>query len=268
MRRKILIAAIVILLIAGLGFLLFPTISNRIGKMNTDKLSRQFDDTRNNIIDTIEEDGQRTDNADDAYQLGLIDKDGYRLDKKNKRTSEFPVVFQKDLERLRQDSMAYNRGLVGRQGAGDTIHYEYAVFDMREYGVADGMYACLTIPKIDLRLPVYLGADSNTMSYGVGHLYGTSLPLNEKNTNCALAGHTDYIGRIFFDNIRKLDIGDEVIVRNYWENITYRVAERKIVADNEVDDLLIKKDQQLLTLITCIKGEDGFDRYLVICKKG
>ena len=82
-----------------------------------------------------------------------------------------------------------------------------------------------------------------------------------------LAGHTDYIGRIFFDNIRNLDTGDEVIVRNYWEDITYRVIDRKIVAEDEVDDLLIQTDRQLLTLVTCIRGEDGFDRFLVICEK-
>ena len=67
--------------------------------------------------------------------------------------------------------------------------------------------------------------------------------------------------------IRNLDTGDEVIVRNYWEDITYRVIDRKIVAEDEVDDLLIQTDRQLLTLVTCIRGEDGFDRFLVICEK-
>ena len=268
MTRKILIVAAIILLLAGIGFLLFPPISNWIGKMNNDKLSHQFDDTRDNVVDYVEDsDGSRADNAKDAKDKGLVDKDGYRIDSDGSRLSDFPFVFRNDLAQLREDSHVYNRGLIDHQGTGDAVHYEYAVFDLSDYGVYDGMYACLTIPKIDLRLPVYLGADNNTMNYGIGHLYGTSLPLDEKNTNCALAGHTDYIGRIFFDNIRNLDTGDEVIVRNYWEDITYRVIDRKIVAEDEVDDLLIQTDRQLLTLVTCIRGEDGFDRFLVICEK-
>lgn len=269
MARKVLIVIAVILLLAGLGFLLFPPISNWIGKMNNDKLSRQFDEKRDHVVDFLEDDdGNRAENADDAMEMELIDSEGYEIDQSGKRLNDFPFVFRNDLDRLLEDSRDYNRDLIGRQGTADTIHYEYAVFDLRDYGVFDGMYACLTIPKIDLRLPVYLGADNNTMSYGIGHLYGSSLPLNEKNTNCALAGHTDYIGRIFFDNIRNLDIGDEVIVRNYWEDIRYHVIDMKIVDAEDTNDLVIRKDRQLLTLITCIRSsEGGFDRYLVICEK-
>ncbi len=269
MRRKILTVVAVIMLVAGVGFLLFPSVSNLIGKQHNEKLSEQFDSTREHVVNYVEDnDGGQIDNAGEAREKGLIDSEGYRIDDSGARMYDFPFVFRSDLERLHEDSLAYNHSLPQKQGSGDTVHYEYAAFDLNDYGVYDGMYACLTIPAIDLRLPVYLGADSNTMQYGVGHLYGTSLPLDEKNTNVALAGHTDYIGRIFFDNIRALNDGDEVIVRNYWEDITYRVIDRRIVAEDEVNDLLIQKDRQLLTLITCIRNNSGgFDRYLVICEK-
>ena len=268
-HKKLLIVIAVILLLAGLGFLLFPPISNGIGKMQNDKLSRQFDNKREHIVEQLEDDeGHQADNSDDAQRLELTDSEGYQIDTSGKRLYDFPFVFRKDLDRLRKDSEAYNKGLIGHQSSAKNLHYEYSVFDLRDYGVYDGMYACLTIPKIDLRLPVYLGADNSIMQYGIGHLYGTSLPLDEKDTNCALAGHTDYIGRIFFDNIRNLSEGDEVIVRNYWEDIVYHVVDRKVVKEDQANDLLIQKDRQLLTLITCIKNDDGgFDRFLVICEK-
>lgn len=267
--RKVLIVIAVILLLAGLGFLLFPTVSNWIGKMQNDKLSDQFDNKRTHIVDYLEDDdGNRADNGTDAQEKKLTDSEGYPIDASGARRYDFPFVFRSDLNRLREDSEKYNQGLIGHQGTGANLHYEYAVFDMPKYGVYDGLYACLTIPAIDLRLPVYLGADNTIMQYGIGHLYGTSLPLDEKNTNCALAGHTDYIGRIFFDYIRNLTEGDEVIVRNYWEDIVYRVVDRKVVRENDVNDLLIRDGRQLLTLITCIKNsEGGFDRFLVICEK-
>ncbi len=267
--RKILIVVAVILLVAGIGFLLFPPISNWIGKMQNDKLSEQFDHKREHIVEHLEnDDGDRADNAEEAQEMDITDSEGYQIDASGHRAYDFPFVFRNDLDRLRKDSEAYNAGLIGQQGTGKNLHYEYSVFDLRDYGVYDGMYACLTIPKIDLRLPVYLGADNSIMQYGIGHLYGTSLPLDEKNTSCALAGHTDYIGRIFFDYIRNLSEGDEVIVRNYWEDIVYHVIERKVVKENQVNDLLIQDGRQLLTLITCIKNDEGgFDRFLVICEK-
>ena len=55
-----------------------------------------------------------------------------------------------------------------------------------------------------MRLPIYLGANSSNMSYGAAHMSATSLPIGGKNTNAVLAGHTGYIGRIFFDNLRNL----------------------------------------------------------------
>ena len=45
------------------------------------------------------------------------------------------------------------------------------------------------------------------------------------------------------------------------------LADRVSQLEDEVDDLLIQTDRQLLTLVTCIRGEDGFDRFLVICEK-
>ena len=105
MTRKILIVAAIILLLAGIGFLLFPPISNWIGKMNNDKLSHQFDDTRDNVVDYVEDsDGSRADNAKDAKDKGLVDKDGYRIDSDGSRLSDFPFVFRNDLAQIREDN--------------------------------------------------------------------------------------------------------------------------------------------------------------------
>ena len=97
---------------------------------------------------------------------------------------------------------------------------------MRSYGLSN-FYCYLSIPAIDLYLPVYLGANDDMMSCGAAHLSGTSLPIDMKDTNVAIAGHTDYIGRIFFDNIRRLEKGNRVIVHNYWETVEYKVIDKK-----------------------------------------
>ena len=66
------------------------------------------------------------------------------------------------------------------------------------------------------------------MSYGAAHMSATSLPIGGKNTNAVLAGHTGYIGRIFFDNLRNLKIGDWVSITNYWDTLNYKVVETKV----------------------------------------
>ena len=139
---------------------------------------------------------------------------------------------------------------------------------MSDYGLSN-FYCFLSAPSIDLYLPVYLGANDPMMASGAAHLSGTSLPIDQKSTNSAIAGHTGYIGRIFFDNIRRLEIGDTVSIHNYWEDIDYQVIDYKIVAADVTDDIYIQEGRQLLTLITCIYSGygDDFDRYLVICEK-
>ena len=71
--------------------------------------------------------------------------------------------------------------------------------------------------------------DAGTMAGDIAaHLTYTSLPIGGESTNCVLAAHTGYIGRIFFDYIRYLNVGDEVTVTNLWNKLTYRVTDKRV----------------------------------------
>jgi sortase A len=43
------------------------------------------------------------------------------------------------------------------------------------------MIGYLKIPKIDVRLPIYHNTDQSTLSLGIGHFKGTSLPVPRRN---------------------------------------------------------------------------------------
>lgn len=102
----------------------------------------------------------------------------------------------------------------------------------------------------------------------IGFLNKSSLPIGGESTNTVIAGHTGYIGRIFFDNIFKLQIGDEVSLTNYWYTMTYKVVEKEIYAPNQSQAVFINDDRDLLTMLTCISdGKGEFDRYYVICER-
>ena len=146
--------------------------------------------------------------------------------------------------------------------------YSQAAVNLEDYGITDGIYGYVTAETINMRLPIYLGANSSNMSYGAAHMSATSLPIGGKNTNAVLAGHTGYIGRIFFDNLRNLKIGDRVSITNYWDTLNYKVVETKVNKPNESGDCYLQKDKDLLTMFTCISdGNGGFDRYYVICER-
>lgn len=246
-------------LVAGIALLLFPYVSNFIGTQKAEAITEAFDEKISNVMPNI--------TFEEAVEEKIVDDEGYPIDENGTRTSETRIVFQADLDRLYADSIAYNKSLINNQGTVDTSDYTTSALDMSSYGIYDNIYCYITAPSINMRLPVYLGANDYNMSYGAAHLCNTSLPIGNGDANVAIAAHTGYIGRIFFDNIRQLDVGDEVTIKNYFETINYTVTTKKIVDEKDSSDLFIKSDAKLLTLITCISdGNGGFDRYIVICE--
>ena len=171
------------------------------------------------------------------------------------------------MKRLYEDSKAYNASILYHQGTVDTADFRKAALNLSSYGLSN-VYGYLSAPAIDMDLPVYLGASDYMMNFGAAQLYGTSLPIDEKNTNVCIAGHTGYIGRIFFDNIRSLRKGDTISFSNYWETIDYKVIDYKIITPIQTEDFIIQPNRQLITLITCTPAGHGqFNRYIVIAEK-
>lgn len=264
MWKKIVTVIATLMLLAGIGLFMFPIVSNFVGTQIANSETEKFETQ----IETVIDDGTTFEQALEEKQ---VDSEGYPIDERGKRTSDTPIVFKPDLDRLRKDSLAYNENLKTNQSSllVDEYSYEQPSLNLSEYGIFDDIYGYVSAPSIDMKLPIYLGANNSNMSYGAAHMTYTSLPLGGERTNTVLAGHTGYVGRVFFDNLRNLKIGDEVILRNYWENLSYRVVETKICKPDESADVFINSDDDMLTMITCIKGDgEDFDRYYVLCKRG
>lgn len=269
MWRKVLTVIAVIFLVVGIGFLLFPPVSNTIGTQIAKGEVNDFDNLVQNVVEETDNSGN-TQTFEKAKEEGKIDDEGYLVDEEGNRTSDSPVIFKPDLDRLLKDSKEYNENLKENQGSllTDSYAYEQPSINLSDYGIFSGIYGYVSAPSINMQLPIYLGANNSNMSYGAAHLTYTSLPLGGERTNTVLAGHTGYVGRIFFDNIRHLEIGAEVSVTNYWETINYKVVETEIYRPDESQAIYINDDRDLLTMLTCISdGNGGFNRYYVICER-
>ena len=171
---------------------------------------------------------------------------------------------------LWDDMVAYNQSIYDQGQAGLTCEYAYQKpsFLLCAYGLQDETFGVISIPAMDLEMPIFLGATPQHMAEGVAQLSQTSLPIGGPNTNCVIAGHRGYLGARYFRHIDKLREGDYVTITNLWETLTYRVVETKIIYPHEVEQILIQDGRELLTLLTCHPyASGGKQRYLVFCER-
>ena len=171
---------------------------------------------------------------------------------------------------LWEDMVRYNQNIAAQGQSGLSCAYDYqkASFQLADYGLLDGIFGVLSIPAIDLEMPIYLGATEQHMANGAAHLSQTSLPIGGMDTNCVIAGHRGYSGASYFRYLDKLHVGDTVSVTNLWETLTYRVSEIRIIDPSDVDEILIQPGRELLTLLTCHPyASGGRQRYVVYCER-
>lgn len=181
-----------------------------------------------------------------------------------------PTEEQRPYAELWEEMCAYNENLYAQKQAGlnGTDDFRESSFHLQDYGCTDEVFAVLTIPKISLDMPVYLGATDGNLASGAAHLSQTSLPIGGENTNCVIAGHRGWNGAAYFRYVPDLEKGDLVTLQNLWETLTYVVVDTQIIAPNDVDAIHIQEGRDLLTLLTCHPyASGGKQRFLVICER-
>ena len=234
MLRKLNILLFALVFLIGLGLLLYPIINGAI------------------IDNAIQ------DNADAFINN---DSTGNLMEQPEKNR---PYV------QLLEAMQSYNAGLPNTQQEllRSVDDYIKPSFVLTEYGLEDNTFGVIYIPKLDVSLPIYLGASDQNMANGAVHLSQTSLPIGGKNTNAVIAAHRGWNGASYFLNIHKLAAGDTVTVTNLWETLTYEVTEIKLIAPNEAKEIYIQEGKELLTLMSCHPiGSGGKQRYLVFCER-
>ena len=173
-------------------------------------------------------------------------------------------------EQLFKDIRHYNMSLFTHKQSGlnSKSAYEQSQFTLTDYGLPDETFGIITIPKMDLEMPLFLGASEANMAAGAAVLSQTSIPLGGVNSNAVIAGHRGYSGYPYFKEIELLEPGDEVIITNLWGTLTYVVTEIKIINPNDVNAILIQKGKDMITLLTCHPyASGGKYRYLVFCER-
>ncbi|WP_216386964.1 class C sortase [Arcanobacterium phocae] len=123
---------------------------------------------------------------------------------------------------------------------------------MEQLKAADnGLMSRIRIPSIDVDLPVYHGADDDTLLKGAGHLEGTSLPIGGKSTRTVITAHRGLASATMFTNLDKVEIGDRFTIETFGEVLTYEIKSKDVVEPEDSQKVLVEPDKDLATLITC-----------------
>jgi len=229
-KKKILIISAFILLIAGLTVILYPYVCQYLYKVHSRQVIRDYEQ-RMKAYDQPESDN--------------------------------------DWEWLYELMVRYNMELYasGQSGLTDAFSYQQVDFSLIRFGFDEEMIGYLSIPKMNIELPIYLGADRENMAKGAAHLAQTSLPVGGINTNTVIAAHRGMKTAAMFRDIEELEIGDEVTITNFCGTLRYRVAEIKIINPTNIEAILIQPGRDLVTLITCHPYRHNYQRYVVYCER-
>ena len=161
LKKKILISLAVVSLGVGLGLLLYPYASQQVYVREVKKVLEAFD--------------RKVD----------------RMNKEVKADVSGTSVSRSYFDELYEKILSYNRGLFlsGQKDLVDPFSYEQIGFSLKEWGFDEDMIGSLKIPKMNIDLPIYLGATNENMAKGAAHLTQTSLPVGGINSNAVIAAH-------------------------------------------------------------------------------
>jgi len=155
----------------------------------------------------------------------------------------------------------------GQENLSDPFYYNQVTFSLKQFGFDEEMIGFIIIPRMNIELPIFLGANDANMRRGAAHLTHTSLPVGGKNTNSVIAAHRGMSRATMFRNIERLEIGDEIIITNFHQTLSYEVIETKIINPTDFDEILIRSDRDLITLLTCHPYRHSHQRYLVFAER-
>lgn len=168
--------------------------------------------------------------------------------------------------RMIGQAKAYNRRLAeGKTAASGVLGDDSSENDKDYMGQLSvhGVMGYIEIPKISVDLPIRHGTSSAVLGSGVGHLYGTSLPVGGKSTNSMLAAHRGVPSAVLFTRLDELKKGDYFYIHVLGKTLAYKVDATWTVDPDDIRHYSITPGKDYVTLLTCTPYGVNTQRLLV-----
>ena len=126
-----------------------------------------------------------------------------------------------------------------------------------------GLMGYISIPKIDVNIPIYHGTSSKVLEKGVGHLEGSSFPIGGMSTHSILSAHRGLPSAKLFTDLDQLKIGDKFFISILDKKLAYEVDQILVVEPSESEALQLQEGHDYVTLVTCTPYAINTHRLLV-----
>lgn len=117
----------------------------------------------------------------------------------------------------------------------------------------------ITIPSLNIEGIIVEGTDDEVIKHNIGRFQETSMPGEEGNF--AIAGHSSTIYNNVFNNMDKINAGDEIVINALNGKFKYIVSESFVVKPEDTTVLNSFVGRKEITIVTCTNG--GKDRLIV-----
>lgn len=163
--------------------------------------------------------------------------------------AQIAAVPNEEIDAARAAAQAYNHDLFS--GAFGWLEAEENGYFEQLDLTGSGIMGYISIPKIDVYLPIYHGIGQEDLAKGAGHMSQSSLPIGGENTHSAISAHSGTAAGRMFTELGQLELGDTFHIKVLGETLTYEVDDMKEVLPVEVSSIMIVPGEDLCTLITC-----------------
>lgn len=226
MKQWIFRGAALLVLLAGIGLMAYPMVSNLMYEKQQNNLAEYYAKA---VREQPEEELSLQWEECYAYNRDLLDG-GVLL------TDPF------DESQMDPTTMPY-AGLLNLQG--------------------DGAMGVIEIPGITGNLIIYHGTGEDVLQKGVGHLQGSSLPVGGTGSHSVLSAHSGLPDKELFTNLDQMEIGDVFYIHVIDDVLAYQVDQINIVLPHETAPLMINAEEDYVTLVTCTPYGINSHRLLV-----
>lgn len=175
-------------------------------------------------------------------------------------TESVSQMEQEDIDAAKEAAKKYNEQLSSAYVSSQEQEEGVSYVDLVDVGESLGF---ITIPKIDVNLPIYSSTSPDALQKGAGHVVESSYPLGGESTHSVLTGHRGLPSAVLFTDLDKLEIGDIFYLHILDEVLAYKVDQIKVVLPEETDDLKIVEGKDYCTLVTCTPYAVNTHRLLV-----
>ena len=127
----------------------------------------------------------------------------------------------------------------------------------------NGAMAYISIPRIDVSLPVYHGTSPEALAKGAGHLEGSALPVGGAGTHRVISAHRGLPSATLFTDLDQLRLGDHFYLYVLDQVLAYQVDQILVVDPDEMEALNRQDGADYTTLVTCTPYGVNTQRLLV-----